>query len=163
MPEADDVLFRALTVQQNKSEVFKWLCQLRVAPYSYDWIDNRGQRSPRKLIPGLDNLTAGERFMEIFELLEFAPDEHITLHIDRAGANRIFGDIVISYVLRSASPSATRLLVKLLARRTTYRPFAWVSPLLPWGDLIMMRRQLLNLKGLCESSGQERSEQGPGP
>ena len=51
----------------------------------------------------------------------------------------------------------------IISRRTTDPPFAWPGPPLPWGDLIMMRRQLLNLKGLCESSGQERSEQGPGP
>jgi hypothetical protein len=152
MSESDDVLFRAITVHKRKSEVFKWLCQLRVAPYSYDWIDNRGKRSPQTLIPILDEVARGQRFMEIFRLLDFTPNEHITLHIDHAAANQIFGHIVISYVVRSTSQSVTRLLVKLIIRRTTYRPFAWLAPLHPWVDLIMMRKQLLNVKRLCEST-----------
>jgi len=150
LPKPDDTLFRALTVQGSRSDVFRWLCQLRVAPYSYDWIDNCGHRSPRELLPGLDNLAVGQRFMEIFELVDFEPNEHITLNIELAGAKRIFGEIVCSYAVKSKSPSETRLVVKLLARRTTDRRFVWVGPLLPWGDLIMMRKQLLTLRELCE-------------
>ena len=150
MPDPDDTLYRAITIHAKRPDVFRWLCQLRVAPYSYDWIDNCGRRSPRELLTGLDILAVGERFMEIFRLVEYEPNEHITLKIDNAGAERMFGEIAGSYVVRSKSPSETRLLVKLLARRTTHRPLRWVGPFLPWGDLVMMRKQLLNLKELCE-------------
>ena len=44
--QPDHVLWRGVTVDAPAQIVFRWLCQLRAAPYSYDWIDNRGRRSP---------------------------------------------------------------------------------------------------------------------
>lgn len=34
--------FRAVTVDADRPSVFRWLCQLKVAPYNYDLLDNSG-------------------------------------------------------------------------------------------------------------------------
>jgi len=41
--------------------VWPWVAQVRLAPYSYDWVDNLGRRSPRELV-GLPEPQVGERF-----------------------------------------------------------------------------------------------------
>ena len=151
LAEPDAALYRGVGVEAPPQHVFRWLCQLRVAPYSYDWIDNLGRRSPRRLIPGLERLEVGQRFMTIFTLVDFDPDVHVTLRT-RPGtsAARVFGDVVVTYLVSPHGEGSSRLLAKLLVRYPRgllATPMRW---LLPWGDLVMMRRQLLNLKELAE-------------
>ncbi|MGH9096994.1 MAG: hypothetical protein ACRDWB_06190 [Acidimicrobiales bacterium] len=74
----DRVLFRAVDVAAPADLVFRWLCQLRAAPYSYDWIDNLGRRSPRQLTPGLDDLEVGQRVAAMFRLASFEEGRSIT-------------------------------------------------------------------------------------
>ncbi len=148
IPEPDDLLFRAVTIRARAERVFDWLCQLRVAPYSYDWIDNGGRLSPRTLDPALGNLRAGQTFMEIFTLVTFQQDEHITL----LTKNNLFGTIAGSYLIRRVSDSEVRLLVKLRVQRSRNAVLGLLGPILPWGDWIMMRKQLLTIKELAESS-----------
>ncbi len=150
LSDVNDTIFRAVSIQADRSTVFRWICQLQVAPYSYDWLDNRGQLSPRELQPGLDNLVVGRKFMGIFDLAEFEPDKQITLGLNDSAFERVYGKVVTSYVIKTNSASETRLVVKLLIRRTDCLRYSWIGPLLPWGDFIMMRKQLVTLKELCE-------------
>lgn len=142
------VAFRGIDVGAPPPVVFRRLCQLRVAPYSYDLLDNLGRRSPRELTPGLDELEVGQRFMTIFDLVEFEQDRQLTL-LTRRGAG-FFGEVAVTYLVR-ASGEGSRLLVKLAYRRRGPRPLARLyAAVLPWGDLVMMRKQLRTLAALAE-------------
>jgi hypothetical protein len=142
-------LTRAIDVDAPPPTVFRWLCQLRAAPYSYDWIDNLGRRSPRQLSPGLDDLRAGQRFL-IGTITSVVHNQHITARAT-PDAERLFGVISLTYQVISRRPDASRMLVRLdvhppnrLWERARYLALAW-------GDVIMMRKQLRTLKKLAES------------
>lgn len=157
MPHPEDSLYRGVTIDASPQTVFRWLCQMRVAPYSYDWIDNGGRQSPLELTPGLEDLAVGQDVMEIFQLADFAHDQHLTLRIKaNSSAYRLFGDLAGSYFVFAKGSESCRLLVKLVVQ---HPPGVWgklMRSLLPWGDLIMMRRQLLNFKQLAERESTKR-------
>jgi hypothetical protein len=143
--------WRGLSVRASPAQVFRWLCQLRAAPYSYDWIDNGGRRSPKQLVPGLDQLEIGQVVMRIFRLESFSPQEQITIATPRGGrGERLFGTTRVTYWARPDAAGGTRLLVKLRSRPPPGLRGRMLRALLPWGDLVMMRRQLLNLRDLAE-------------
>lgn len=148
LPMADDVAYRAVTVDATPATVYRWLCQLRAAPYSYDLIDNFGRRSPRRLIAGLDDLEVGQKVMTVFRLASYEPERHLTIVMR---GSRMFGDVAVTYAVRPRG-DGTRLLAKLRVRypRTSLGRIArrWLMP----GDLLMMRKQLRTLKRLAERS-----------
>jgi hypothetical protein len=132
--------YRAVTVQVTPERVWPWVAQIRLGPYSYDWIDNAGHRSPQEL-RGLPEPTAGEPFTHAFgrpagRIVSVTPGTQLTGQISGA---------TMSYIL-VPDASATRLLLKVVIARG--RPLA---PLISVGDLVMARRQLLNLKRLAET------------
>jgi hypothetical protein len=153
--DPDAILWRAVDVAAPASTLFRWLCQLRVAPYSYDWVDNRGRQSPPRLTPGAEILESGQSVMTIFRLADFKTPEHLTVVMSSQLGLKVFGAVAVTYRVVSEDDSRVRLVAKL---RVRYPRTPWgrcMRMLFPWGDLWMMRKQLLTLKGLAERSGRE--------
>lgn len=139
---------RAISIAAPPAEVFRWLCQMKVAPYSYDLLNNLGRRSPRTLTPGAEQLQLGQRFITAFNLISFLINEHLTLRVNLLG-RLMFGELLMSYVVREIDSGSTRLLVKLSLPRP--RGLGWVRHYLTgWLDFFMMRKQLMNIRDLAE-------------
>ena len=132
--------WRGVYVAAPAGAVWPWVAQIRLAPYSYDWIDNLGRRSPPELA-GLPEPRAGDRFTT-------AAGRHLGRIVSVDAGKQLTGTIMgayMSYVLVPHDHHTTRLLLKIVMRTTR-----WAAPALSIGDLIMARRQLLNLKQLAE-------------
>lgn len=139
VPDPSLQAWRGVTVRAAPAVVWPWVTQIQMAPYSYDWIDNGGRRSPQRLLdipppePGQPFTRTANRPQG--RLLAVETQVHYT--------GRIMG-AVMSYVLVPAGPH-TRLLLKLVMRGAGV-----LAPVISVGDLVMARRQLLNLKRLAE-------------
>jgi hypothetical protein len=151
MSSAVEALDRAVTVHAPASLVYRWMCQLSLAPYSYDFIDNWGRRSPRRLVPGSDELTVGQRMM-VFVLADVQPGHQFSLR-SHPSVERLFGRLAATYAAESVSPAECRLICRILTDDTGILR----GPLLAWGDLVMMRKQLLNFKKYAERDNRVRT------
>jgi hypothetical protein len=141
--------WRAVDVAAPAGAVWPWVTQLRAAPYSYDWVDNLGRRSPRELLR-LPEPEVGDSFTSVggrpvgrIESLE--PGRQLTGSIMGA---------YLSYVVHPRGELGTRLLLKVVMQATRF-PVA-----LCLGDLVMARRQLLTLKRLAEVTSRGAAETG---
>ena len=160
---SDEAYFRAINVKAPTQILFRWLCQLKVGSYSYDWID-RLERvffpvqdsisdppSPKKLLASVENLAPEQRVMGVFKLVEFEENRHLTIVMDDERAITMFGNIAASYVIFPITENTCRLILKGHIRYPRNIFWSWIRWVLPWGDLLMMRQQFLRLKNLAES------------
>jgi hypothetical protein len=134
--------WRGVHVGAPPPVVWRWVTQVRLAPYSYDLIDNLGRRSPREPA-GLPEPVVGEPFTtaggrRLGRIVAVDPGEQLTATIMGA---------FMSYAVVPAAHDTTRLLLKVVMRTNRLLAFG-----LTLGDLVMARRQLLNLKHLAERS-----------
>ena len=145
VPEPTLQVWRGVTVHTTPAELWPWVAQIRLAPYSYDWIDNLGRRSPREL-RDLPDPVVGEPFTRALggpqgRILSVAVGEQLTGRLLR---------VVMSYVLVPEADT-TRLLLKIVSDR-----FRLTAPLLSLGDLVMARRQLHTFRRLAEAAAARR-------
>jgi hypothetical protein len=132
--------WRGVLVEAPAEAVWPWVTQVRLGPYSYDWIDNLGRRSPRDLA-GLPEPRVGDRFIT-------AGGRELGRIVSVDSGKQLTGTVMgafMSNVLVPQEHSVTRLLLK-----TVMRTSRWAASGLSIGDLIMARRQLLNWKQLAE-------------
>lgn len=148
--------FRAIDVAAPAATMFRWLQQLRIAPYSYDWADNFLLPSPARLTPRADRIVVGQRMMHIFSIVAFESGRSLTLGPRSQAASGLFGTLYGTYVVTPRGATACRLMVKVNADY----PRSWygrlVGPVMPWIDFVMMRKQLLRLKANAERTSRER-------
>ncbi len=140
-------LTRAVPVDAPAELGWRWLCQLAVAPYSYDRIDNRGRPSPGELTPGADDLRVGQLMM-IFELTDLQPGRQWS-GVTVPRATRLFGAVAVTYAVEPVTDASCRFVCRFTVSQRG--PVDWLrSRALAWGDLVMARKQLLTLKALAE-------------
>lgn len=141
---------RAVVTGAEPSALFLWLCQLRRAPYSYDWIDNFGRRSPRQADPEMQDLAIGQEFMTIFTLTAYEPGRALTLRMNPGWPRRVFGDLAVTYRITQVGRSLSQLNVVLWLPLSGHGFGRLRRYLLAWGDVLMMRKQLHVLRRLAE-------------
>lgn len=144
IPDPVLAAWRGVMVQAPPEQLWPWVAQIRLAPYSYDWIDNLGRRSPREL-RSLPDPVVGDPFISAVGGRRFGRIESVD--VGRQLTGTLLG-AAMSYVLVPVDPGQrTRLLLKLVMARGRA-----IAPLVCIGDLVMARRQLLNLAALAEST-----------
>jgi len=145
----DEAFFRAIDVAAPPALVFRWLCQLRAAPYSYDWLDNFGRRSPPRLTPGLERLATGQRAMVIFRIAGFVAGSSLTVRLASRLGRAVMGDFAGSYAVL-ATGAGSRLVAKVLVRYPRGAYGNVLRALMPQADLFMFRKQLQTLRRYAE-------------
>ena len=145
-------LLRCIEVGANASDIFVWLKQLRIAPYSYDFIDNNGRKSPDYIIENLPPLKVNTHYLLAFHIFGFEENSFIAcrfcepinppLHLYMKG-------LFIEYRIAEEG-TRTKLWCKIkgyfntdISSKGFYFIFSVVNK-------IMMTRQLKNIKKLSE-------------
>lgn len=154
-------LVRAVDVAAPPEVTWAWICQLRRGPYSYDLVDNLGRRSPRDLDPAMLDVGAGDVVATIFEVAAVEPGRSLTLRVRRSGVFRRLGPMTSTYATH-ADGDGSRLVGVLVTRAGRSRLGRARDAALAWGDLVMMRRQLLTLATLAARTHAAR-DGGHGP
>ncbi len=147
-------LIRCIEINANASDIFVWLKQLRVAPYSYDFIDNRSKKSPDYIIENLPALKVNSHYLLSFHILEFEVNSFIACRFCEPvnpPINLYMKDLIVEYrIVMQESKATLWCKIKGYLNTDIYSKgfFYFFSAM----NKIMMTRQLKNIKKLSELS-----------
>ena len=145
-------MLRRIEIKATASDIFIWLKQLRIAPYSYDFIDNRFRKSPDYIIQNLPPLKISAHFLLAFHITEFEENSFITgryCEPVNSPVNLYMKDMYVEYRIEE-KPAITILWCKIKGYFNTdisSRGFFFIFSVV---NKIMTERQLINIKKLSE-------------
>lgn len=159
-PGARVVATRCITFNASPHEVFPWIRQMgfgRAGWYSYDWIDNLGRKSARRIHPEWQHTESGDRIPAgpmsfIAENVE-APHSFVLSTSPRGVPKRLM--FTLAYELRPHL-DGTRLVTRMRAR-VNFPGGQLLEQLLSIGDGIMVRKQLRTLHFVISRELQDRN------
>jgi hypothetical protein len=157
---------RAVTISARSEEIWPWLLQIgvgRAGWYSYDWLDNLGHPSAKRIIPEFQDLAVGD-------VIPISPDGKQGLWVKAFEPNRWMlwsdqaGDTTWYWGLDPLNGLQTRLITRV---RMHYR---WTSLmaiifnlLVEFADIVMMRKCLLGIKRRAEQARAPRPTNASAP
>jgi len=153
-------LLRCVEIKAGASDIFVWLKQLRIAPYSYDFVDNRCRKSPDYIIQNLPPLKTNTHFLLAFHIKEFEENSFIVARFCEPinpPLNFYMSDMIIEYRIEEKATS-TKLWCKIKGHFNSdisSRGFFFIFSVV---NKIMMARQLRNIKKLSELSATGKAE-----
>lgn len=145
-------LLRCIEIHANASDIFVWLKQLRIAPYSYDFIDNRSTKSPDYIIENLPPLKVNEHYLLAFHVFEFEENSFIACRFCEPinpPVNSYIKGLYIEYRIAKQGTKA-KLWCKIKGYFNTdifSKGFFFIFSI---ANKIMMARQLKHIKKLSE-------------
>lgn len=142
-------MYRGITINASAEVIFRWLCQLRFSSCSYDLMRSSTKKTLQKTLFSQPALEKGQILMDIFEVVRFEINTKISLSII-PDTGYPLEELVASYLIVEAEGNGNRLLCKATMKYKESLFGRLAKRLLPWGDLIMIRKQFLNVKQLAE-------------
>jgi len=145
-------LLRSIEINANSQDIFVWLKQLRVSPYSYDCIDNRCRKSPEYIIENLPPLKINTHYLLSFHIFEFTENSFIACRFCEPinqPLNFYIKDLFIEYRIEEQR-TKTKLWCKIKGYYNCdiySKGFFFIFSIL---NKIMMTRQLKNIRKLSE-------------
>ena len=156
LPDISDTdcreLFRCVEISAGASDIFVWLKQLRIAPYSYDFLDNRFRRSPDYIIGNLPPLKVSTHYLLAFHIFGFEENSFIACRFCEPinpPVNLYMKDLFFEYRIAEQG-TKTILWCKIKGYLNTdisSKGFFFIFSVV---NKIMMARQLKNIKKLSE-------------
>jgi hypothetical protein len=149
---------RAVTIDATPEDIFPWIAQLgigRAGWYSYDWIDNLGRPSARRILPEFQRPRPGD-------LVPISPDGRRGLWVKWLEWNQTMlwwdkkGQTTWAWGLYPAPGGVIRLITRVRIRYTWTSPQILFLLLLDVGDIVMMRKCMLGIKERAEKLARNR-------
>ncbi len=142
---------RAVTIQATPQHIWPWLSQIgfgRAGWYSYDWVDNFGRPSERRIVPELQKIGVGS-YIPIFG------ESGFLVTALKRGHWMVWNstsDNSTSWYwgLFPIDGHSTRLVTRIRMRHNWLSPWFLLTMLVDMGDIVMMRKCMLGIKERAE-------------